>query len=115
MRLPPYAGPFGWEESFGGGGPSHEMQQLASREIAAYQSGEKKSMTEEEVKEELRRISLPPSKFERTTNFIGNVWHETVEFVNPYTLFIDLYQSVKAGDVKEAVIATASIILQLEN
>lgn len=110
MRLPPYTGPFGWEESFGGGGPSHEMQQLASREIAAYQSGEKKIMTEEELKEELRRISLPPSKFERTTNFIGNVWHETVEFVNPYTPFIELYQSVKAGDVKEAVIATASII-----
>lgn len=45
-------------------------------------------MTEEELKEELRLRSLPPSKFERTTNFIGNVWHETVEFVNPYTLFI---------------------------
>ncbi|MFC2283830.1 MAG: hypothetical protein ACFNJJ_07945, partial [Lachnoanaerobaculum saburreum] len=88
MRLPPYTGPFGWEESFGGGGPSHEMQQLASREIAAYQSGEKKIMTEEELKEELRPRSLPPSKFERTTNFIGNFWHETVEFVNPYTPFI---------------------------
>ena len=88
MRLPPYAGPFGWEESFGGGGSSHEMQQLASREIAAYQSGEKKIMTEEELKEELRLRSLPPSKFERTTNFIGNFWHETVEFVNPYTPFI---------------------------
>ena len=88
MRLPPYTGPFGWEESFGGGGPSHEMQQLASREIAAYQSGEKKIMTEEELKEELRLRSLPPSKFERTTNFIGNFWHETVEFVNPYTPFI---------------------------
>ena len=88
MRLPPYAGPFGWEESFGGGGSSHEMQQLASREIAAYQSGERKIMTEEELKEELRLRSLPPSKFERTTNFIGNFWHETVEFVNSYTPFI---------------------------